>query len=379
MICLTKKLTSNNDQGYIITANSEIAGYYAYKCILGENDTPYDYWINSDYGNPNPWMQIQFPEKCSITRIALSFENSNRKPNTCTLLGSSDNVNFTTITTINISNINLTFYDFNNNQYYQIYKFQYNGNLPIGISCTGLKCFGEWIKPIKFLIKDGTNYKTYTGSSWEIVTSDTPTSEDFLNYGFEDINNLINNFSNFNTIQILMYSTDNLSSEKNIIFDAIPKSLIIKQQDDILLSDVLNINHITFNHNQTNLNSIKCFVSNDLGESYYSFKNSNWNVYDVNKVNILNYGMTLNEINQLTNLEWKSFFNNTYSKLRFIFLIDLLNISNICNIDYLNLTVDIKGVWEICANTHSVYKFKYINNNLIKAELYSPGNYKINY
>ncbi|WPC42975.1 signal peptidase II [Clostridium sp. JS66] len=173
--------------------------------------------------------------------------------------------------------------------------------------------------------------------------------------GFKD-------FANFNV--------DN-SVYPNLIYQAIPNDRLLIQQQDYNLS---NVEHVDYFNLVSTGNNIRIVSSTDGGVTWQYFNGTSFQTIDkLTLDNVKQHGNTLDEFNAIAD-RWN--YVTISKKIRFAYVLDMDNISDVETIDSISLQYDGNGVWVQAKD--SEYDVE-INNSEIKVYLYITGDVKINY
>lgn len=161
-------------------------------------------------------------------------------------------------------------------------------------------------------------------------------------------------------------------SNKQITMNAVPNNRILFMNSDYNLSNVDNIDYF----NITATGNIRVVSSVDSGENWLTYKNGNWTNVDItNLEDILANGITITDFNNISSSAWNSL--NYTKKIRFAILFSMNNISDIVNVDELNVQYDAQGYWQEAKD--SEYDVIYVSNTLLQVAIKIATDIKINY
>ena len=204
--------------------------------------------------------------------------------------------------------------------------------------------------PTYYIIQDGNELKTYT-TQWNTIGTYPPSFELFVSSGMSTLPQLtsshLSQLANNSKILCATYST---SKQLNTSITNLSK--IIKS-NTFILSETENIDSI----NITSTSDIKCFISPDNGNKWYSYVNNIWTEYELNLHNLTNSGMDINTFNAINSNFNSLLINKT---LNFAFLLP----TNSNYVDAIQYTADLKGSW-----AKSKHKLEY-NYSLINTKIY---------
>lgn len=99
-----------------------------------------------------------------------------------------------------------------------------------------------------------------------------------------------------------------------------------------------------------------------------------------NVVNVLSEGLDVQALENISDKQWDMFFNGTEGDagLGIAFALSQEATSQVASIDDITMYVDMKGEWR-SAHKGEDFEYGYPNNNLLRVQLLTDGDYKINY
>lgn len=126
--------------------------------------------------------------------------------------------------------------------------------------------------------------------------------------------------------------------------------------------------------------NIKFVFTKDLVD-YYTFTSSGFakiSAFDADTV--ISEGMSMSDVASISEMQWDTFFSadDGDKGIAMAFAMSMTDISNVAYLDNLRVTADMKGEWRKAVHGTD-YDYAYPNNTVLKVELDSDGNYKINY
>jgi hypothetical protein len=236
---------------------------------------------------------------------------------------------------------------------------------------------------VKHLLKDETSNEIYTINSGSIVSigNGALTEDMFINNGKDNVSEFVqaifDQLVNSN-VGIYNYTTEEGVTNKNITIEYIPEPQLILPTGNIDISSVENIDSIALTANNTGSSDLKIIISIDEGVTYKTFNGSIWETVDhTNLTDVKSNGMTITELNALSSVQIMSLIG-TSNKIRFGYYMEITDPSETCETDELSITFDMNGEWKKA--THKTdYHYKYLNNTTLQIELFSNGDFKINY
>lgn len=126
--------------------------------------------------------------------------------------------------------------------------------------------------------------------------------------------------------------------------------------------------------------NIKFVFTKDLVD-YYTFTSSGFakiSAFDADTV--ISEGMSMSDVASISEMQWDTFFSadDGDKGIAMAFAMSMTDISDVAYLDNLRVTADMRGEWRKAV--HGIdYDYAYPNNTVLKVELVSDGNYKINY
>ena len=126
--------------------------------------------------------------------------------------------------------------------------------------------------------------------------------------------------------------------------------------------------------------NIKFVFTKDLVD-YYTFTSSGFakiSAFDADTV--ISEGMSMSDVASISEMQWDTFFSadNGDKGIAMAFAMSMTGISDVAYLDNLRVTADMRGEWRKAVHGTD-YDYAYPNNTVLKVELGSDGNYKINY
>lgn len=166
---------------------------------------------------------------------------------------------------------------------------------------------------------------------------------------------------------------ENLDGVDEILsLTAIPPDRFLVASGDKDLSYVENLDYFKITANGAN---IKIVVSVDGGQTWKTFNADHWENINLTVEDVKTKGININTFNFLNSTYWNLL--NTNKKIRFAYLLSMSDISDVENIDNLELQYDGKGEWLEAKD--SDYDVRYVSNTVLQILLKFSGDVKINY
>ena len=174
----------------------------------------------------------------------------------------------------------------------------------------------------------------------------------------------------FKSIEDIQENTDGVN--EIITLTAIPSDRLLIASGDKDLSYIQNIDYFKINGSGSNL---KIVVSIDSGESWKTFNTDHWEDINLTVSDVKAKGIDITTFNAINSTYWNLL--NTNKKIRFAYLLSMENISDVENIDNLDLQYDGQGKW--IQALESTFDVVYASNTQLQVFLKFSGDVKINY
>ncbi|WP_434303951.1 signal peptidase II [Clostridium botulinum] len=153
---------------------------------------------------------------------------------------------------------------------------------------------------------------------------------------------------------------------------AIPFDRLLILKDDMNLS---NVDHIDYFKLTANGNNIRIICSVDSGNTWKTFSGEEWVDVNLTVDDVKKNGMNINTFNFINDVFWNELVIT--KKIRFAYLLSMNNITDIEEIDKLDLKYDGVGRWKEAKE--DLYEVIYASNTLLQIECKFSGDIKINY
>lgn len=157
-----------------------------------------------------------------------------------------------------------------------------------------------------------------------------------------------------------------------ILLTAIPKDRLLIAAGDKDLSYVDNIDYFKITARGNNL---KIICSTDSGATWKTFNTDHWEDINLSVEDIKIKGIDTDTFNNINSTYWNLL--NINKKIRFAYLFSMQDISDVENIDNLDLQYDGKGKW--IQAMESEYDIVYASNTVFQVLIKFSGDVKINY
>ncbi|MBU3208506.1 signal peptidase II [Clostridium algidicarnis] len=153
---------------------------------------------------------------------------------------------------------------------------------------------------------------------------------------------------------------------------AIPFDRMLIPKGDMNLS---NVEHIDYFKLTAAGKNIRVVCSVDSGATWKTFKTDKWVDINLNVESVRVYGMTVETFNKINDVFWNELV--TSKKIRFAYLFSMDSISDIEELDNLDLQFDGQGKW--IQAKEDTYDVIYESNSLLQVYIKFSGDIKINY
>ena len=267
-----------------------------------------------------------------------------------------------------------------------------------------------------YLFDDRGYVKAYddTNNEWyNVCASGSASEQDFLDHGETDLNIIpdaklhelsadvqvliytddttaeemqltIDGEYNFlydlNDPQLMTWTSDVSSTEKNTTTVYVPKPQVVLPTGDIDISEVHTIQSVNLVANQAGGGIVKSIVSVDGGTTWNGWDGSQWvELADTNPETVKNNGMNPDDINNITSADWEALRNGS-ATIRFGYYLEIVDAStDVAETDQLEMVVDVYGEWGQVSEGVD-YNATYDDaTDTVTIDLLSSGNFKVNY
>lgn len=176
--------------------------------------------------------------------------------------------------------------------------------------------------------------------------------------------------------QVMCFSADN--SLPACSFVAVPQDQLIVPDGLIDLSSYEILQSVAMTDSASGNAFIRMAVTTDL-ETYkiYNTATSTWDTVAATAAGIGSDGMTSTSITNIPSEAWTALIGEDEA-IGFAYVLSMTDSMEICYVDTLNLTVDLKGKWRKAVHGTD-YDYAYTSNTNLKVQLFANGNYKINH
>jgi hypothetical protein len=228
---------------------------------------------------------------------------------------------------------------------------------------------------IRYLFEDGTDLKTWDGSTWTIIGAGPATETHFTANGMESLASVTAaavNALNSQTPRVLRYSTL-AEPGVNLQMTAVPTDRVIIPTGDINLENTANIDFFTLANTISGAGSVKTVVSFDSGATWFTWAET-WAAIEPNVQSIAANGMTPDVLNARTSEDWGTLRGDS-TTVRFAYYLSMAASTDTASANTLTAQIDMVGTWKHYKDAD----WEYTGESALKVTLYANGDYKINY
>lgn len=232
-----------------------------------------------------------------------------------------------------------------------------------------LSLYASDISTIKYLVLSAGNLLSYQGAAWNTVGSFPATEALFKAQGMYTMQSKAGLDLLPNTYSVFGWTTDTTKLSAVASVKAVPFAQVVLAKGDISLESVECINYASIIDTEALI-----VISVDSGLTWKTW-NDKWVDIDVSDVqNVLNNGIVASVFNSRTKAEWSSLVNGS-KKIRFGYALSIANSAAQSNLDAISINIDMHGRWKQDKDSDVFFA----GSGTVQVQLYSTGDYKINY
>lgn len=254
--------------------------------------------------------------------------------------------------------------------------------IKFGTSSTiqGMFNFGE--TAFKYEIPDGcvsvydavrSNAFTKLTDNWSALTETEKTAM------FEATNHEVPTLENLKTLdKFKVLTLSDLSDKQTLQVRAVPKPQLVLPKGLIPLDSFAGIKQMRATATMSTSAACWILVTTDLS-SYYTYDavTAQWNKVDITDVSAITKGIEAADLANIPAVAWDTLVSGAKG-IGFAYLLNIEQTADICEVDTLEMIVDMKGSWDM-ALPGTDYTYGYPLNTVLRVRLKTDGDYKINY
>ncbi|OME99575.1 hypothetical protein BK124_08255 [Paenibacillus amylolyticus] len=187
LVNIVPPMTSYTSPSGVVSYNGQNGAYHAYKAFDRSQGTFY-----GTYRVTNTWVSYRFPTSIKLAGYSIYCLENNSPPRSWVLEASNDAVTWDLIDTRNdyvvaswTNNRKVTF-NIAPTKAYLNYRVRVTRNNTSEVINIHEIEFMDWVYDNKYLVQNSSTYKYYASGQWQVI-SGSPTEQDYLNYGMDDI------------------------------------------------------------------------------------------------------------------------------------------------------------------------------------------------
>jgi hypothetical protein len=238
-----------------------------------------------------------------------------------------------------------------------------------------------WSKINKFLLKIGTQYKSWKENIWTTVSDVIfPTAEEFTTNGMDNLNFVkdIDLTELGVDPEVVMFTNDLEVSTVKADISYIPKPQIVRAMGDIDLGNVFNITSFESTTETAGTGRVLYVVSADSGATWNTFDGTNFvPITSLTEDVVGTSGFDGTTLSSIPSVKWDSFVEDTKT-IRFAYYLELNDAGDTALVDELVLKYQNQGYWESMVHGTD-YNYLYPSNEMLRVKLFNSGDFKINY
>lgn len=169
-----------------------------------------------------------------------------------------------------------------------------------------------------------------------------------------------------------------LPDQQTLQVRAVPKPQLVLPKGLISLDSFAGIKQVRTTATVSANASCRILVTTDLS-SYYTYDavTTQWTKVDVNDVSAITAGIDAADLANIPATAWDVLTSGAKG-IGFAYRLNIDQTADICEVDTLEMTVDMKGSWDM-ALPGTDYTYGYPLNTVLRVTLKTDGDYKINY
>lgn len=233
LVNIVPPMISYTSPSGVVSYNGQNGAYHAYKAFDRSQGTFY-----GTYRVTNTWVSYRFPTSVKLAGYSIYCLENNSPPRSWVLEASNDAVTWDLIDTRNdyvvaswTNNRKVTF-NIAPTKAYLNYRVRVTRNNTAEVINIHEIEFMDWVYDNKYLVQNGSTYKYYANEQWQVI-SGSPTEQDYLNYGMDDISIIPESAWSQLTgeVELCYYTDDPTKTEASFNIETEPFTLAEEWED----------------------------------------------------------------------------------------------------------------------------------------------------
>jgi hypothetical protein len=227
-------------------------------------------------------------------------------------------------------------------------------------------------------------YMRFEGSEWKLVSQELPDEDTFISNSHSSLSFLDRTTGNpipldtlpedFEVVSIV-YEGD--LTGRSFSSKVVPPAQLIPASGDISIQGISHVTGFQVDATYEGSSRVLYVVSIDKGETWYSFKDGKFFEIQYSEEEISSKGMTTGELQTVTESQWRELIGES-STMRLAYYLETDSSTENVMVDELRLLYRMDGGWESPAQGED-YDYHYPTNEQLVIQVYSSGDYKVNY
>lgn len=169
-----------------------------------------------------------------------------------------------------------------------------------------------------------------------------------------------------------------LPDQQTLQVRAVPNPQLVLPKGLIPLDSFAGIKQVRATATVSSSAACRILVTTDLS-SYYTYDAAavEWDEVNIADVSAITAGIEAADLANIPAVAWDVMISGAKG-IGFAYLLDLQKTADVCEVDELQMTVDMKGSWDM-ALPGTDYTYGYPLNTVLRVTLKTDGDYKINY
>jgi hypothetical protein len=237
---------------------------------------------------------------------------------------------------------------------------------------------------IGFLFRFNEGYMKYNGASWELVSQEMPDENTFIDNAHTSISFLDRSTGGASAIdslpeefEIVSLTFESELQGRRFNSKTVPPAQIVPPSGDISIQGISHILGFEVDVTSEGSSRILYAVSVDRGATWHSYKSGSFTPLTLDAEGIAANGMTTGELQLIPENKWTEFAGDS-DTFRLAYYMEVDSSTDAVMIDELRMNYRMDGGWESPAQGVD-YDYHYPTNESLSIQVYSSGDYKVNY